>query len=55
MSGTLVMSFVYLHVLSCLTGEDTISYRKYDRIQASVVDTAIALEEKESLAVDSRG
>lgn len=48
--GTLLMSFVYLHMLSCLTWEDTMNYRKYDRIQATGVDTAIAFEEKKTLS-----
>lgn len=47
--GTLLMSFAYLHMLSCLTWEDTMNYRKYDRIQATGVDTAIEFEEKKTL------
>lgn len=33
-------------MLGCLAWEDTVNYRKYDRIQATGVDTAIAFEEK---------
>lgn len=33
-------------MLSCLAWEDTMNYRKYDRIQASGVDRAIVFEKK---------
>lgn len=51
MGGILGVSFAYLCVLSCLACGETVNYWKCERIQTSVVDTAIASEGKENLAV----